>query len=855
MLTDIAGSTHRWEVAPADMDRCLRAHDGTVRSTVARYGGRVFSTAGDGFAIVFDHIGAATAAGAEMQAALADSPLRVRMGVHVGHAVERDGDFFGPTLNRAARLMSVAHGGQVLFSDAAAALARPLLPDGVALVDLGAHRLRDLSEPEHVWQLSEPTHPEPFPPLHTSSAPLGNLPWTEPLVGRGVDLAGVVDLVRSHHLVTVTGPGGVGKSRLALAAAQDLATGWTDGCWLVELAPSVDPVAAVAGVVPMSAMPSSVEELVDQIAGRELLLVLDNCQDLLDDVAELVTQLLAGCAGLRILCTSQEPLAVDGEHLWPLAPLDPAAAVELFVERARAVRPDLAIDDDTVEMICRRLDALPLALEMAAARVTTMSVGEIAGQLEDRFIMLRSDRRGRPSRQQGLAATVEWSYDHLDDPTRLVFRRVGVFAGGFTRDAAIAVAGADGQRPAEIGGQLDLLVRRSLVVADVTVTPTRYRLLETLRLYARDRLADAGEADAVARRHAEWYADWAARLDGVNSPDEARWLTRGVDEFDNLRAAVSFAVEQADTELAVRLVGRLSPLQLLWRSELLEWAKQVLALPGADERPDAAEIHLLVASMAWVTGDIDTSERAADAALRRPLGESAWMRAITLKHDMRVYRGRLDPEDDLSDLRARVHELPNQVWVDALRIAGEAYYGRPSGVDPVQLLADADRLAIPMLQSLARTMVALSLIPQRRTSDALGLVHDALEVVRPGLNRAAVNVAHEIASLAATEASDVPDQARRALELIRDYPLGLGFALIGLTRAAHGQDRHDTAAVLAGYIDTHLTELALPRHSAENMAGRPLAEFAAPNTTSHFERGQTMTADQLRAELEALADS
>jgi len=302
----------------------------------------VFATGGDGFAVVFSDVGAALDAAVEMQAVSVDTGLLVRAGLHIGSAVERDDDFFGPAVNRTARLMAVGHGGQVLFSEAAAAVARSCLPDGVTLVDLGVHRLRDLRVPEHVWELHVSGRSRSSPPLRTEGVVLTNLPMVDPLVGRDRDVAMVVELLQTQRLVTIVGPAGVGKSRLALSVAQDVAGEWADGTWLVELAALSDPSALIgflAGILPLPALPANAAELVDRIGGRQMLVVLDNCEHLIEDVASLVSQLVAGCPRVRVLCTSQELLSIDREHAWPLSPLSEKAAVELFYERARAIRP------------------------------------------------------------------------------------------------------------------------------------------------------------------------------------------------------------------------------------------------------------------------------------------------------------------------------------------------------------------------------------------------------------------------------------------------------------------------------------------------------------------------------------
>jgi predicted ATPase len=865
VFTDIEGSTRAWEDSASEMDLRLRRHDEVLRGVFSRHGGRVFGAAGDGFAVVFDDVAGAVGAAGEVQAALAGGPVRVRVGIHVGTAVERDGDFFGPTLNRAARLMAAGHGGQVLLSEAAAALARPVLAEAVGLVDLGSHRLRDLSLPEHVWQLHTAACAGPFPPLRTVGAVASNLPVVDPLVGREADVAAVMELVASHRLVTITGAGGVGKSRLSLAVAHEVAGDMKDGCWLVELAPLGDAsglVAAVAGALPLPAPPATAAELVAQVGPRQYLLVVDNCEHLVDAVADLIAELVASCPRVRVLCTSREALAVDGEHVWPLRPLDSEPGAVLFGQRARAVRPDVVDDAAAVATIVERLDGLPLAIELAAARMSTFSAADIAAQLDDRFRLLSGGLRGRPARHQGLAAMVDWGHELLESAERRLFRRLGIFAGSFTRDAAAAVAAVEpGEQPGVVD-DLDRLVRRSLVVAemDAATRTTRFRLLETLRQYALDRLTEAGETQALGRRHAEWYAEHARAYEAVMSPDETMWLARGLADLDNLRAAVAFAVDHADTDLAVRLVGRSWRLHVLWHPELLRWARQVQTLPGAAVHPDIGYVHVIIASQAMVVGELTEAERSADEALRRELDEDAWASVSLTKGSILVFRG--DFKGAIQPYVRAMERLQrpwNLVIQHARGFSGKAYTGGPGDGDPVPLIASADATGIPGVRSEVRYLVALGMVSRDRSVDTVPLVREALEIVEPGLNRFVVNIAVQMLALVSATGptplppDDLSDRAARAVELDREYPSGMGFVLIGLVLSAHRLGHATEAALLVGYLAGHLEELELVLHSAEVMTGAPLHSFVTPGNEDEFERGRSMSRDGLMAELARLA--
>ena len=860
VFTDIEGSTRAWETAAGEMDERLVRHDSILRDTFARHGGTVFSTGGDGFAVVFDDVGDAVVSALEVQAALAGEPLRVRMGIHVGRAVERDGDYFGPTLNRAARLMAVGHGGQVLLSDAAGALARSELPEGVALVDLGTHQLRDLTRPEHIWQL-QTGDTAAFPALRSVGAVATNLPVLDELVGREVDTVRVVELARSHRLVTITGPGGVGKSSLALAVAQELAGDAADGTWLVELAPLADGsglIGAVAGVLPLPGMATSAAGLLDLIGPRRMLVILDNCEHLVDDVAVLVSALLLACPGVRLLCTSQEALAVDREHVWLLQPLDELSAVALFGERARSVRPDVADAPDAVAEIVRRLDGLPLAIELAAARASTLSIGEIAARLDDRFVLLSGRTRGRQPRHRALAAMVEWSHDVLEPDQQRLFRRLGVFAGSFSQAAALDVANLEGMSPVELTDGLDDVVRRSLVVADVSGDETRFRLLETLKLYALERLAEAGEADTVARRHAEWYADRLGDSDAAL--DETRMLARGVAEFDNVRTAVTFALDRSDTDLGVRLVAAIWRLVQLDRFELLDWARQVMELPGAPDHPFAGYVYLVIAHLASRIGRTDESELASDEALRRPLDETAWTGAVAAKAVALAYReGRADEHFALlHDALARVSLPENRILLQCLLVGNEPYGGR-SGVDRKQLIVDADALGRPQLRALARSVVGVASIVCERSPDGVDLLVGALAIAEGTEGRMVSNSATEMLLLATgivthpALPSDVSEIAARTLDLTAEYPGAMGYGVLGLMMKAHRDNRSADAATLAGYLAAHLGDLLLHPQAAEFMAGGPLEGFVSPATRPEFAHGQAMNAADLRRELERLA--
>ena len=609
LFTDIEGSARLWEEHRAAMGAALAAHDALLRTAVEDAGGTVVKTTGDGMLAAFDQCESALTAAIEGQHALDrhDWPetgrLRVRMAIHSGTAEVRDADFFGPTVNRVARLLAIGHGDQVLVSGASAALVAGSLPAGCELVDLGEHRLRDLDRPEQVFQLVAPGLRRTFPALRTSAEHPTNLrPQATSFVGRERELADLARLLTTSRLVTLVGVGGTGKTRLALQAAADGLDRYRDGTWLVELAPVSDPelvtseIGRALGIQPQPGQPP-INGIVDYLRSKELLLLLDNCEHLIEAAAEVADQLLGACPALQLLATSREPLGVEGEAVFAVPSLalptlagearDPDAAIDdaeveqagrseairLFVDRATATLPAFAIDRSNVRAIveiCRRLDGIPLALELAAARVNVLSANEIADGLGDRFRLLTGGRRTAVPRQRTLQALIDWSWDLLEDEDRRLLRRVAVFSGGWTLDAAavVAVDDAAGEDPARaaradaaarfaaIDG-LGRLVDRSLVVADHEGS-TRYRMLETVRQYAADQLAASGETVALRDRHLRFFRQLALDaergLDGAESPV---WLRRLDTELENVRSALDWASEtspEAGLEICVSMV-------------------------------------------------------------------------------------------------------------------------------------------------------------------------------------------------------------------------------------------------------------------------------------------------------------
>jgi predicted ATPase/class 3 adenylate cyclase/DNA-binding CsgD family transcriptional regulator len=592
LFTDIEDSTRMWEDAPTEMADALRAHDAIVRGTIERRGGYVFGTGGDGFCAAFSTAADAAAAAIEAQEQLRDDTdvnLAVRMALHTGEAIERDRNYFGTEVNRAARLMALAHGGQVLVSDAT----ETLLRNRVTLRTLGEHRLRGLRGRMSVYQLVADGLPTEFPVLRSGDRVGGNLPERlSSFVGREPLVDEVAELVRSGRLVTLAGLGGVGKTRLALEVGAEIAGEFPDGVWLIELASIGDPasvpgaIATALGITPQGDAPL-IDTVAEALSGRRLLLLVDNCEHIRMAARSAIAAMLSRSANVHVLATSRESLTVDGESVVTVAPLTlegevASDAVTLFVERARAVRPEFGLGDErtaaAVMEICEAVDGLPLGIELAAARMAAMSALEVRDRLADRFRLLEGSTAG-PERQLTLRHAVEWSYDLLTEDERELMRLTSVFAGGFELPSICAVVEDNDSDDVDVLRHLDSLVRKSLVVADHAASRTRYRVFETIRQFAEDRLAEAGALERARDRHAAHFAQEAAsrweHWDGPGWRAAVDWVEA---ELGNLRAGYQWSAQHGElgtaTDIAAHAALMGFSVQLF---ETLSWAEELLA--------------------------------------------------------------------------------------------------------------------------------------------------------------------------------------------------------------------------------------------------------------------------------------
>lgn len=591
LFTDIEGSTRRWDADPEVMRAALADHDEVLRSAIEAQGGLLFKHTGDGVCAAFTSPRAAVEAAVAAQRAL---ELPVRMGISTGEAELRGADYFGAVLNRAARVMAAGHGGQILLDGLTAGLLR-----GVDLLDLGARRLRDITQPVPIFQVRAEGLPTEFPPLATQDDRTGNLRVpASSLIGREAELDELAAVLAAHRLVTLTGPGGVGKTRLALEVAGRVAGGFPDGVWLSELATVSDPVAvpdAVAAVLGITQQPGTTvsESVASALEGRARLLVFDNCEHVLDAAAELIELVLSQSSTVRVLATSREGLGVPDEQVWPVSSLGhsdgiDSAAVTLFLERAQGVAPHFSLaspgEAEAVVDICRRLDGIPLAIELAASRMASMTPVEVHDRLDQRFRLLVGSRRGL-ARHHTLRHAVAWSYDLLGDAERALLNRCSVFAGGFDLAAACAVGGSDDEFATL--DLLDVLVRKSLLVADRSSGRTRFSMLETIREFAEEQLVSSGDADEVRNAHAGYFAGREADVLAVwDSPRQRQAYDWFATELANLRNAFRWAADQGDLDTAVAIATQAGFFGVLVENyEPITWAEELIEAAHAVDHP------------------------------------------------------------------------------------------------------------------------------------------------------------------------------------------------------------------------------------------------------------------------------
>ena len=878
LFTDVEGSTRRWEADADEMRAALANHDKALRTAIEAHGGFLFKHTGDGVCAAFSSpksaVDAAVAAQQELE-------LPVRMGIATGEAELRDGDYFGAVLNRAARVMAAGHGGQVLLDGTTAGLC-----SSIDLIALGPRGLRDIAKPVEMFQVLAVGLRSEFPPLATLDATPGNLrPQTTSFIGREAELAEVGEALKAHRLVTLTGVGGVGKTRLATEVAARLADEFPDGVWLFELAAVTDPASvpdAVAAVLGITQQPgkSVNESVAAALEGRTRLLVFDNCEHVLDAADDMIEAILAQSASVKVLASSREGLGVADEQVWPVPSLDlsggiDSAAANLFVERARNLAPRFSIDkaDEVAAVveICRRLDGIPLAIELAASRMASMTAREVRDRLDQRFRLLVGSRRAL-QRHHTLRHAVAWSYDLLDDAEKELLERCSVFAGGFDLQSACAVVGPEGVDDYAVLDLLDALVRKSLLVADSSSGRTRFSMLETIREFAEEQLVASGtaEAEQVRSAHARYFAEREADImalwDSPRQREAYDWFTI---ELANLRTAFRWAADHDDLDVAANIATYAGFLGYLVENyEPIAWAEELIEPARATDHPRLAFLYV-IASQCWMAGRIEAAVGYSEAGqMLLGSGLNAPLSGIeSILFGVYLAIGR--PERALELWRAELasgrdtNALTRAALVLALMLAGS----------PDEAMAAADGL-IDIAEAshnpfvLSHALFAYGLT--YRDADplrALNALRRGLAIAQDSANR--FNATHLAANLARLEAKHGDPLA--ALEYIalaiRHYQDAgsvafIHFPLAVLAAVLDRLGHHEGAATIGGFAISPLATLLFPEI---NTAVAHLRDVLGDQTYESLARkGETMTTaeivayaygqiDEARAELNAVS--
>jgi predicted ATPase/class 3 adenylate cyclase len=646
LFTDIEGSTKLWEAHPDKMHRALARHDELVRLAVARHNGHVFKTIGDAFCAAFQDAESAVRAAVASQISLQGEPwdedvvLRVRMALHTGLVDSRDGEYFGPTLNRVARLLDIAYGGQILLPKLTAELCSG--NEGCEFRSLGDHQLMDLARRETIFQVVHPQLTDEFPNLRSLGNRPNNLPeQVTSFIGREREIADIKSLLGKTRLLTVTGSGGCGKTRLTLQVAAELLEENEDGAWLVELGPITDPdlvprtVANALQVREERGRPI-LQSVVEFLKNRQLLLLIDNCEHLLDACARVADEIIRHCPRVRVLASSREGLGISGESSYRVPSLglpdanklggweaiSDCEAVRLFVARASQIQTGFRASEDNAQLlagICRRLDGIPLAIELAAARVRSLSLEELNQRLDQRFRLLTGGSRTALPRQQTLRATIDWSYDLLRSEEKALLGRLSVFGGGWSLDAAERVCAGEGLEEADILDLLTHLVDKSLVFVDERAGVVRYRLLETVRQYALDRLLESGHSEIWRNRHLAVFLDLVLSTRGrVQTKEQAIMLDLLENEHDNIRAALAWACEGPENiDSAVQIARHTLHLWVIrnYYAEGKAWAELILSrYPDRQAKPERTHLLNNAAILWWDSGELNrASEILAEA--------------------------------------------------------------------------------------------------------------------------------------------------------------------------------------------------------------------------------------------------
>jgi predicted ATPase/class 3 adenylate cyclase len=867
LFSDIEGSTSRWDADREAMGAALQRHDAVVGAALRARGAYVFKQMGDSFCAAFPAAHDAVAAAISAQRALAEENfsdvggLHVRIALHTGTSEERDGDYFGPTVNRVARLLAVAHGDQVILSGATAELAQGELPPGSGLRDLGLHRLKDLSQPERIYQLRGPGLRDEFPPLRSVDELPNNLPrQLTTFVGRDDVMSEVGDLLESHPLVTLVGTGGAGKTRCAVQLAAELLDGQKDGVWIADLASVSDPTVVpnvVAQALGITEQPNRAifESLLAYLKRKRLLLILDNCEHVIEQARHVAAAVLRECPDVRILATSREPLNIAGEASYRMpslaVPSDASAlvaqgaerygAVQLFVDRALLSDRRFSFTAENaphVAEICRRLDGIPLAIELAAARIKVLSPQQLAQRLDERFRVLTGGDRSALPRQQTMRALIDWSYDLLAEEERRLFRQTSIFAGGFTLESAAAVCADDDVDEFGVLDLLSSLVDKSLVQAEPTERGTRYRLLESTRQYAADKAAEAGERAPLARAHARAFLALAQRLDALwdTTPDRA-WLAEIEPEMENFRAAIVWSLgSRGDVELGQRLVAALRR-AWSWLAPVEGQRWLVVAQASREERtPEElrAAIDLVEALLAVRLTQANATRAAAERALAFYERSSDTMCAAESRRLLGVSLSMVGVVDEAESLLAQA--LDEARALGAQRLAALAlcdlaflHQQRGDGAGATSLYAEAKAAFRAAGAERSVAMVALN---QAEIAFIAGDNSEAVRLAQDGIVAStALNDLHLLVTahvnlaayqLARAHYDEAKTAGRKALAVTRETESNVACAFavqhLGAVSALStdaGDDARARAARLLGYVDARLAALGAVREYTE----------------------------------------
>ncbi len=877
LFTDIEGSTRRWESDTDAMRSALLAHDKVLRTAIESHGGFVFSHTGDGVVAAFASPMSAVDAAVKAQLAL---ELPVRMGIATGEAELRDDDYFGTVLNRAARVMAAGHGGQILVADSTAGLL-----SGVDLLDLGPRRLRDVPIPVGVFQVRSAGLGVEFPQLRALDTTPGNLrPATTSLIGRETEIAEIQAAVKAHRLVTLTGVGGVGKTRLALEVGTRLADEFPDGIWVFELAAVSDPAAvpdAVAAILGVTQQPgkSVSESVAAALEGRIRLLVIDNCEHVLDAVADLVEAVITQSATVRALATSREGLGIAQEQVWPVPSLDVSAgidspAVNMFIERARSAAPrfSMATPNETgaVVEICRRLDGIPLAIELAASRMASMTASDVCDRLDQRFRLLVGSRRGL-ERHQTLRHTVAWSYDLLDDAEKCLLTRCSVFSGGFDLESACAVDGSNPSDDYAVLNLLDALVRKSLLSVDRSARRARYSMLETIRQFAEEQLVARGEATEVRTAHARYFAgretDVMALWDGPRQREAYEWFTV---ELANLRAAFRWAADRGDLDVAATIATFTTLLGFgVATYEPIAWAEELIEPASVVDHPRLAALYVM-ASQCWQSGRIEKAVHYSDAGQpvvsdnpdAVPYGVQGWLGSSYIAFGQ--------PDRTVEWARAQLargHDTHTLTWgafIQALRIAGspdEAIAAASGLIDAAEATQNPYVLAFAQLAY----GFAFRDADPARARDAL---RRGLVIAQDSGNRLNETYLAQVLARLEAEHGDPLAALDYAVLVIRNHhdsgnTIQVWDALAVLVRLFDHFGRHEVAATIGGiafnpitavwYAEATTTAITRLRDVLGDETYETLARTGKEMTTAEMVAYAYDQIDQARAALDAVS--